>query len=231
MDKDKMYGIKEAADKLGISWATVRRRIKDKTIAAMFVSRREGYKVSEEELNKYAEKLKANPVSAGKKANKKSVENKVIRSRVKAKKPVKKAETTAVETPKAQSGAIAVKEFVAVSSDNTTEMLVGGQLGVALSAILGAYSSVGELSLPEESVKNLIKELNNATVIDKVIDRLKAEQEYYDIQTASLELKVKETAKKDAKAQAEQQLIEMRLKKNQIGKDITDLEIRKTLLG
>ena len=118
-----------------------------------------------------------------------------------------------------------------MSNDTATEMLIGGQLGVALSAMLSAYSSEGEQSLPEDNVKNLIKELNRPTVIDKVIDRLKAEQEYYEIQMASLELEARQAVGKSAKDAAEQKLIEMKLKKNQIGKDITDLEIRKTLLG
>ncbi len=233
MDNGKMYGIPEAAEILGISRVTVRRRVLDKTIPAVLVSRKEGYKISEEELNKYAETLKTNPYYANRKDEKNTVS--------KTKKKGQKAKQVSVETTEKADANSSKKsdikktktaaKTIAVSNDTATEMLIGGQLGIALSAMLSAYSSEGEQSLPEDNVKNLIKELNRPTVIDKVIDRLKAEQEYYEIQMASLELEARQAVGKSAKDAAEQKLIEMKLKKNQIGKDITDLEIRKTLLG
>ena len=223
MADDKMYSIQEAAEKLGISVATIRRRVLDKTIPSVFLSRKEGYRVSEEELNKYAETLKDNPYYADKETKTK----KVAKSNAKGNKSAKNVKTDAVKTSTAKS----TTKTVAASKGNATEMLIGGQLGVALSAMLNAYSSEGDHPLPEDNVKNLIKELNRPTVIDKVIDRLKAEQEYYEIQMASLELEARQAVGKSAKDAAEQKLIEMKLKKNQIGKDITDLEIRKTLLG
>lgn len=229
MADDKMYSIQEAAEKLGISVATVRRRVLDKTIPSVLLSRKEGYRVSEEELNKYAQTLKDNPYYADKETKTK----KVAKNNHKGKKSANKANTSTVETSTVETQAVrkSANKSVVTSSDTATEALIGGQLGAALSAMLGAYSSTSEHSLPEDNVKNLIKELSRPTVIDKVIDRLKAEQEYYEIQMAALELEARQSVGKSAKDAAEQKLIEMRLKKNQIGKDITDLEIRKTLLG
>ena len=57
--KELGYSIKEAADKLGIGAVTVRRRILDKTIKAEYPSKKLGYRISEEELNKYAESIKS----------------------------------------------------------------------------------------------------------------------------------------------------------------------------
>ena len=228
MADEKMYSIQEAAKKIGISVATVRRRVLDKTIPSVFLSKKEGYRVSEEELNKYAQTLKDNPYYA----NKETKAKKVAKNNAKGKKSANNANTATVETSTVETQAVrkSSNKSVVTSSDTATEALIGGQLGAALSAMLGAYSSTSEHSLPEDNVKNLIKELSRPTVIDKVIDRLKAEQEYYEIQMAALELEARQSVGKSAKDAAEQKLIEMRLKKNQIGKDITDLEIRKTLL-
>lgn len=279
MENDKTYGIKEAAEKLGISWATIRRRIADKTLPAVFVSRREGYKIKEEDLNKFAQEQKAKSTGINKDENKGNGKNKKTRAKkgekvavskksAKAGKTEKVAETVVKENvkevakdetakketvekvaqkaeakAKARAGIKPVNKSVNTAKpapvkaksvsvgDTTTEMLVGGQLGLALSAIMGAYSDVGELSLPENEIRKLIKELNSVAIIDKVIERLKAEREYFDIQSAAKELKIQQTSKKDEKVALQNEVIELRLKKNQIGKDITDLEIRKALLS
>ncbi|MBO6303586.1 MAG: helix-turn-helix domain-containing protein [Selenomonadaceae bacterium] len=215
MEDKQTYNIKEAAKILGIGEVTVRRRVKDKTLDATYVSKKLGYQITKESIDKFAAeratKRKAKP-HAAKKTDAKPV---------KAVKSATKAAAKATKPVATQS----------VDTDSTTEMLVGGSLGIALSAILGAYSSVGELHLPENSVKKLIKELQSPQVIDKVIERLKAEQEYFDIQVSAQEIKVQQTSKKDEKAVEQQKLIEYRLKKNQIGKDIKDLELRKTLFA
>ena len=243
MENEKTYGIKEAAQKLGISWATIRRRIVDKTLPATFLSRKEGYKITEEALNAFKARLIEQNGSAPQKGSKTTLGKTKSNAKANVKAKAKAAESATKETPKTSKIKTAgrvekkpaykkpVAKEVAVSNDMTTQMLVGGQLGIALSAIMGAYSSIGELNLPQEDIKKLIKELNSRDVIDKVIDRLKAEQEYFDIQIAAQELKAKQASKKDEKADAEEKLIEFRLKKNQIGKDITDLELRKTLLA
>jgi len=223
MEDKQTYNIKEAAKILGIGEVTVRRRVKDKTLDATYVSKKLGYQITKESIDKFAAeratKRKAKPVAA------KNVSAKAAKKTdakpVKAAKSATKAAAKATKPVATQS----------VDTDSTTEMLVGGSLGIALSAILGAYSSVGELHLPENSVKKLIKELQSPQVIDKVIERLKAEQEYFDIQVSAQEIKVQQTSKKDEKAVEQQKLIEYRLKKNQIGKDIKDLELRKTLFA
>lgn len=225
MDNKKTYNIKEAAKILGIGEVTVRRRVKDKTLDATYVSKKLGYQITEESINKFAAERAAKVRGAkntAKTAPKAEAAKAVKKSPAKpGRKPATRVATKPIET-------VATKS---VDADSTTEMLVGGSLGIALSAIVGAYSSIGELHLPENNVKKLIKELQSPVVIDKVIDRLKAEQEYFEIQVSAQEIKVQQAAKKDEKAVEQQKLIDYRLKKNQIGKDIKDLEIRKALIS
>ena len=54
MEDKQTYNIKEAAKILGIGEVTVRRRVKDKTLDATYVSKKLGYQITKESIDKLA---------------------------------------------------------------------------------------------------------------------------------------------------------------------------------
>lgn len=214
MQETKTYSVKEAAELLGLSVITVRRRIKENQLRAELPSDKEGYRISEESLKEFAAKH-ASKVGT-------------LWSKGIAGAAATVATLAALGSNTATVGGATGAMFASALSST---LLIGGPLGIALGAILTPHMS--QFNTAQDSVeleKESLRELDNPVVIDRVIDRLKAEMEDFDLRIDYQMLKTKQAGTDEAKMAEQEKLLELKLQKNKINKDIKDLEIRKSLL-
>ncbi|MBR3624475.1 MAG: helix-turn-helix domain-containing protein [Selenomonadaceae bacterium] len=198
MSNGKIYNVKEAAEFLGTSDITVRRKIKNKQIEAELISKKEGYKITEEALQNYLKDHK-------------------IRKRVSKKTDKKVAKTPALITPKK------------TKKETADKSMVGDALSNALGMLFTEYDDNESGELSEETMA-FLSELKNSSLIDKIIERLKAEMEDFDVKIEYQTVKV-ETASSDKEKLKEQKaLLDLKLERNHINKGIKDLEIQKSFV-
>lgn len=207
MEETKMFSVKEAANLLGVSEYTIRRRIQDGGLEAELPSKKEGYQISEVALNRYAEK---HPSSTS---------------------PLRKKMLSGVAMAVGATAASGIAVGAAAAPIALSGLLIGGPLGLALAPILAAYTAKPEnkestLANSEEA----LQKLDSPAVIDKVIERLKIEQEDFDLKISYQELKARQAKTDEEKLEEQEKVLQLRLQKNQVIKDIKDLEIRKALL-
>ncbi|MBO6180033.1 MAG: helix-turn-helix domain-containing protein [Selenomonadaceae bacterium] len=196
MSSSKVYNVKEAAKFLGVSDITIRRKIKSKDIAAEYISRKEGYKITEEELQRYLKERK--PKKRGPK-----------KKNTKAKAPVvitKNILTKGVE-------------------DSLAEDAFNNALSTLFTEKDGEKS--GELS---DETMEFLAELKNSSLVDKVIERLQAEMEDFDIKIEYQTVKVQTASSDKEKLKEQKELLNLKLERNHINKGIKDLEIQKSFL-
>lgn len=206
MQEAKTYSVKEAADLLGCSVITIRRRIKENQLRADLPSDKEGYRISEESLREFAAKHDSQVGSLWSKG--------------------------ATETAAAvgASAALGVAVGAAAAPLAASSLLIGGPLGMALGTMFLAYSNGSESKRPVGAdIQNNLPQLDSPLVIDKVIERLKTEQKDFDLKIKFQELKASQASDEEKLAEQEK-VLQLELQKNQVTKDINDLEIRKALL-
>ncbi len=194
MEDPKTLTVKEAAEKLGLSEYTVRKKIRDGEIEGERESNRAGYQIPWESFRRYADQQDKKVGSLWSKA-------------------------------------------ALVTGGSLVGRLIGGPVG----GFVGGLVTGGALVAMADGAKNKetapaptdfeeMDELKDPALIEKIIERLQAEMEELDIRIEYKQFQVDAATDAGEKKEAMEALMEQRLARARLNKQVKDLEIKKTLL-
>ena len=101
------------------------------------------------------------------------------------------------------------------------------KLGIDNDSLIKINNHLPDNKMFEEEHK---KTLSNPLIIDKIINRLKAEIDDLDVQIEYQQLKIAESETEEEKLSEEKNLLQIKQKKAKINKNIRDLELQRAII-
>lgn len=203
--EQKTVSVKDAASLLGVSDFTIRRRIQENQLEAVMDSKKHGYRITLDSIIKYAKEHQSQIGTLW--AN------------------------TPIVTMTPKNSILATVANIAANKVLGTKLPIVGSIA---SSLKNSFRNEISINLSKENNESDdLTNLDNPVIIDKVIDRLKAEMSDLDLQIELQQLKIDQLPVEDKEAlfSEKEKLLNIKQLKSNINKDIKDLEIQKAILN